>query len=127
MAGQSRGVRRGRSHVAGSVPSTITSCLALTTAWSSRPLFISTRTSRASSARRWMPSVRSQSSAWPGACWLIAPAFDPNNGLTGQVGQRNRAIKMQDRSLATRYDQCAASYRTRWTIAMSMLWINAGP
>ena len=32
----------------------------------------------------------------------------------------------QYRSLATRYDKRAASYRALWTIAMTILWIKAG-
>ena len=34
------------------------------------------------------------------------------------------ARRKQDRSLATRYDKRAASYRALWTIAMILLWIK---
>ena len=43
---------------------------------------------------------------------------------------RNRVERLinrckQFRSLATRYDKRAHSYRARWTIAMTILWIKA--
>jgi transposase len=44
---------------------------------------------------------------------------------------RNRVERLigrckQFRSLATRYDKRAESYRALWTIAMTMLWLKAG-
>jgi transposase len=44
--------------------------------------------------------------------------------------RRNRVERLigrckQYRSLATRYDKRAASYRALWTIAMTILWIKA--
>jgi transposase len=48
----------------------------------------------------------------------------------GAYRLRNRVERLinrckQYRSLATRYDKRAASYRALWTIAMTILWIKA--